>query len=221
MNGKRKLGTDAGSHGFTLVEMLVVISIIAILASLLTPALMKAIAAGRCLACAMNLRQRGIGFSSYINDNRGWFPTRNWQTGLREAGYEPIAIQRQIAVCPNSPLVNQTGNPTTSHYQFTGVYHPNPKLYFTDAVTYYQTSVAEVASPSLKIVLTENWRDDGVTVTVYSDALNDRYMRNTHGGKSNVLYADLRVAAFVMFGAGDFERIQSQPDEKSYRPRER
>lgn len=61
--------------GFTLVELMVVIGIIALLLALLMPALQRARANALSLVCKSNLRQIGQCLIEYMNDNDGWmFP---------------------------------------------------------------------------------------------------------------------------------------------------
>src|SRR5438552_4984423 len=61
-------------HGFTLLELLCVIAIIAILASLLLPALGQGSARAKRIQCLNNLRQTGLAFHMFAHDHNGAFP---------------------------------------------------------------------------------------------------------------------------------------------------
>lgn len=70
-----------GRNAFTLVEMLVVIAIIAILASLLMPSMQSALQTARMTACTNNYRQIGYATELYLEEWRGIFPAYNRKYG--------------------------------------------------------------------------------------------------------------------------------------------
>ncbi|HVM47877.1 MAG TPA: prepilin-type N-terminal cleavage/methylation domain-containing protein [Candidatus Acidoferrum sp.] len=70
--------------GFTLVELLVVLAIIAVLAALLLPALAGTRDRARAAQCINNLRQWGLCYRQYADDNRDYLPRRG-------QGVQPLA----------------------------------------------------------------------------------------------------------------------------------
>ena len=109
MNSRRQ----ALRRGFTLVELLVVIGIIALLISILMPALNAAREQAVKVKCAANLRNIGQSIAMYVNDNKGRLPQHNgaanWLWDLpnqtRDALIK-VGNQRNTLYCPANDRQN-------------------------------------------------------------------------------------------------------------------
>ncbi len=84
---------------FTLIELLVVIAIIAILASMLLPALANARERGKSANCVGNLKQLGLGVIQYTTDQADQLPPVQSTTGT--AGVRPYWMQMLMGPNPN------------------------------------------------------------------------------------------------------------------------
>jgi len=85
-NRRQSRGAPAA---FTLVELLAVIAIVSLLASLLLPALARSKGVARKSSCSSNLRQQGLAWRMHLDDNGGLFPDRRDLKSSLPGGYMP------------------------------------------------------------------------------------------------------------------------------------
>lgn len=142
-----KTRTPTGRRGFTLIEMLVVLGILALLAAILLPVFLAARERGRATACASNLRQLHLAFSQYAADNNGYLPpyiTDKNREVMRDDGtsyvipnqseelvasVKPYIQTASIWFCPDDPFAGEDAvvngreydNIYTSYYYIAGV----------------------------------------------------------------------------------------------------
>ena len=121
----RRTEASPRCRAFTLIELLVVIAIVAILASLILPALASAKGAGKKAACLSNLRQIGIAIELYAGDGDGTIP------------FGPIAPQFTSPAdfypstgCPTSLLSLRGGAPVGLGLLLGGYLADTPKVLF-------------------------------------------------------------------------------------------
>jgi prepilin-type N-terminal cleavage/methylation domain-containing protein/prepilin-type processing-associated H-X9-DG protein len=214
-------------NAFTLIELLVVIAIIAILASLLLPALAAAKERGKTIQCLNNMRNLGLGLRMYVDDNDGYFPLRSYKPCWTGRMSNEIANPK-ILVCPTDgpdpPFSLGATDSDPTRWPLDGV----PRSYIingwndyvqlnhpTNAYKYYKTGYSPIAIPenavkypSATVAFGEKLNDNGhfyMDYEGYDDATileqnrHNNSLKSKEGGGANYIYCD-GSAHFLKFG---------------------
>lgn len=168
---------------FTIIELLIVITIISILAAMLLPALLQVQAKARITACASNLRQQIIYFGNYTIDCNDWFPFAyqknigEWYTAFCLLGYTGTDREHcrggELYYCKT---VFQCRDDKRAAKRYKTVsYGINSILTDDNPSAYRHLKVTQVQKPSNTMILTES---DHPT-----DGNNDAYFVNPYEEK--------------------------------------
>ncbi len=194
-------------NGFTLIELLVVVAIIALLAALLLPALARAKATAKTVACKSNLHQIGLALAVYVDDfhcypgdvNLNNTPASNykyWETYLFPVGGTSNAIFVCPALTDLSPL-NRTGYHNLSYgYNSSGSLSARAGFYISLGLLRQDlVRDTEIAAPSDMIAIGDYTIDsvlDGDICAVLDGGPED-YLGDRHNGRANVVFCDDHV----------------------------
>ena len=107
MENSDRRAARAAKSGFSLVELMIVVGVIAILAGLMFPLAGSVRARAQRASCLNNLRQWSLALNLYLDENRGLFPA--WEAGSPKGWYEKLPPYLDQPTMSDSPVFPGTG----------------------------------------------------------------------------------------------------------------
>jgi prepilin-type N-terminal cleavage/methylation domain-containing protein/prepilin-type processing-associated H-X9-DG protein len=176
-----KLNEKSTRHGFTLVELLVVIGIIALLISLLLPALNRARSAARTTQCLSNLKQMGAAYGLYMINSKGKLPA----VYEPKEPDEPFFYDRLRAyLTKDKDKWRKTGWLFDCPVYADAEHTPGFSMSF--AVHYAMWNKVRPSAEVLVVADARGWQGAGINISPPHEPLEPR----RHGRTANYLFAD-------------------------------
>jgi prepilin-type N-terminal cleavage/methylation domain-containing protein/prepilin-type processing-associated H-X9-DG protein len=210
----------AGSRGFTLVELMVTIGIIAVLAALLFPVMRSVRDRGKMAVCSNNLKQLGLAFQQYLQDYQQRYPGAgqfqkwgnggHWVAGTNgsvsggeatggslfklvtpEEPAGPVADVQHGALYPYVKNAQVYVCPSTTYADFTGLSYS-----MNCAVAGLNATVRMKHPDQINLLVDEAYANDGFFYADDAAGSTDSLATN-HLNSGNILFCDGHIKSYT------------------------